>query len=434
VGSKQDSLLGGLGPIEPIAPTTGKTAYGRDEVIRRILKTPAGRRYARFALLTNIADARKVDAVGLLIAAIGLGIPSNRKAFLSVANRLREGINKPEIQGDIYQWIARQPGGDSGLANRVSVNAKVSGYAFKFPQTVPQKVQTAAELAAGKEAKGNPWVVIQDGKVSYVQSVSPPKNVLVGSTSNGIIPIRRSDYLQKKSLINEYYQKYIGSNVDDAHLATILKTGMSEGAIINMLSKSPKFFRGQIWQAQAPSIKGYAKALMGENYKVPAEFIRKAIINNWSEGTLRRKLIEKPEYLQGPEFRQNVSQLQNVYSSIQGRPDEAAMQGIKEAALGGWSSDQYAAYLRNRPEYTGSQEYKSKALSFLDALGLVTGEQATTQGIGTLGSPLPVPGIETQTPNSPRLPEPGGIGGAAVSGKVGAAIGAASKPVMKAGK
>jgi hypothetical protein len=112
--------------------------------------------------------------------------------------------------------------------------------------------------------------------------------------------------------------------------------------------------------------------------------------------------MERPEYLNGPKFREDVAALTNVHQSIFGRPNEKDMVGIKEAALGAWSPDQYAAYLRNDARYVQSNEYKSKALSFLEALGLITGQQVTTQDIGQLGQPQPV-GETPPLPDSPRI-------------------------------
>lgn len=403
--SKQSGLtgLGGLGG-DPIPPETGKTSFSQAEVIRRILKTPRGKKFAKFGLLANIATARSVDPVGLLLAAIGRDVPATSAAFNKLANMLREGMKDPLLGGDVAKWVAKT-GGDPTVVNRVSANAKVQGYQWSWPQTVPQKVTSAAELAAGKEAQSNPWIVAvkdKSGKIvalKEVKSVSAPKDALTQFGS----PVRKNEFSRAFSGYTDYFTKYIGRKPTVSEVAGIISRGLSEGGVINMLSKSPSFKRGQIWQASAPSIIGYAKSLMGEGYKVDAEFIRKAIVNNWNEGTLRRKLIEKPEYLNGPEFRQNTSSLQNVYSQIMGRPDEAAVQGIKEAALGGWSSDQYAAYLRAQPQYAKGQEYKSKAMSFLEQLGMLTGQRATDFDVGMLGTPPPTPGADTNTPYSPRL-------------------------------
>lgn len=413
------STGGGLPPLPPEPPAPPKkTAQIKDSksAIAAIKKLPIAKKYRNFALITNIANARGVDPVALLIAAIGVDAAPTKEGFVSVANRLREGIGK---YGSIDGWLRSVNG--LPVEAKIKQNAKINAYEYTFPQTVPQKVTTAAELAAAKAAKSDPWVVLKDGKVSYVNSVNAPKTAVTFQGS----PVRASDWQKNMNYYNDYFTKYIGRKAKPGEIVSIINKGMTPTAVQLMLTKDPAFKRGSIWQAQAPAILGYAKSMMGENWKSDPDFIRKAIVNNWSEGTLRAKLRARPEYLDGPEFKQNVAGLQNVYSQIQGRPDEAAVQGIKEAALGGWSSDQYAAYLRAQPQYTQSQEYKGKALSFLDALGLITGQQTTTQGIEGLGQPAPIPGSDMTTPHSDRL-SPTSPGAAA--GQV------ATKPVLTKNK
>lgn len=390
-------VTGGVGgdlsvpPSPPAPPKKESGPPSAKAAIAAILKLKSARAYRGSTGLLNIAQARYVDPVALLLAAIATGTANTPAALTSLANRMREGAKNYGTLDDWLRSVNARP-----IAAQVLKAAKVPNYVYTSPQRPPQSATTSVERAGAKDALTDPYVTVKNGKFTTT------KNEAEATKSFGAA-VRMSDFQRAQSHYNDYFTKYIGRKATATEIIGIIRKGLSETAVQMMLSKDPAFKRGSVWQAQAPAILGYAKSMMGENWKADPDFVRKAIVNNWSEGTLRAKLRARPEYLQGPEFRQNVSALQNVYSSIQGRPDEAAMQGIKEAALGGWSSDQYAAYLRNDPNYVKGQEYKSKALSFLDALGLVTGEQTTIQGIQGLGQPKPVPGIEGTTPHSDRL-------------------------------
>src|SRR5581483_9533342 len=76
---------------------------------------------------------------------------------------------------------------------------------------------------------------------------------------------------------------------------------------------------------------------------------------------------------------------------------------IHQAALAGWDTNQFAQYLRSQPTYSQGTEAQSKALSFMQALGLITGGTPvygptfTTPGSGT-------PGGSPALPNSKLAP------------------------------
>jgi hypothetical protein len=181
-----------------------------------------------------------------------------------------------------------------------------------------------------------------------------------------------------------------------------LNTGLSDYALANRLSKSPNFTKGTVYQARADGIVQYAKGLYGDQWKADPELVRQAIVQNWDEGKLVAKLRARPEYLKGPEFKKTEAGLLNVHQSIMGTPDQAGMVTLREAALGGWSTDQYAAYVRGSDAYKYSPELQTKQLAFAEAMGLFTGAVPTLKP-GTATGPTQ-PQITGPPPNSPRIP------------------------------
>jgi hypothetical protein len=137
------------------------------------------------------------------------------------------------------------------------------------------------------------------------------------------------------------------------------------------------------------------------------DLLRRAIVEDWDGNTFAEQLRNRPEYLQGPEFRGQKATLQNVYESIFGLADANASTLVGEAALARWDPDQFAGYLRSRPEYTSSPEYLTKSLAVLDALGMITGTLPALKP----GVPMANPSVGGYgpAPNSPRIP--GQVGG-----------------------
>jgi hypothetical protein len=116
---------------------------------------------------------------------------------------------------------------------------------------------------------------------------------------------------------------------------------------------------------------------MGEGWKPSGGIIRKAIAQNWDQSTFYAQLRETPAYEKGPEYQDNKAKMQTVFESIYGKADQGAQDWIKNVTLKGWTPDEAASWLRSQDAYKLTPEYRSKALSFASALGLVTGAVPT---------------------------------------------------------
>lgn len=305
------------------------------------------------------------------------------------------------------EWY-RSPGYNPGFKGD-SRGSGPSIYVGKYQPTVPQTPAQAAgasvDVATAKDDLTAVWAVRKkDGSVGFVRRAEPPKNVVKSFGQ----PVDQSGFLRAVQHYNDTYQAYVGKNAPASAVAHIINSGLSDYALANRLSKSPNFKNGTIYKARAGGIIQYARGLFGGNWKPDEDLIRQAIVQNWDEGTLVNKLRARPEYLRGPEFKKAEAGLLNVHQSIMGQPDDAASIGIKEAVLGGWSADQYAAYLRGSDAYKFSPEYQTKALSFAEALGLITGAVPTlkpgARPSGSIGT-----GITGAPPDTARIPGKPGL-------------------------
>jgi hypothetical protein len=303
------------------------------------------------------------------------------------------------------EWY-RSPGYNPGFKGD-SRGPGPSIYAGKYQASVPQTpTQTAAgsvDVAGQKDALTANWAVRTKDGVRFVASPEPPKNTVLWHGQ----PVDQSGFLKAKQYYNDIYQGYVGKNAPDAAIAHILNSGLSDTGLMIRLSKSPNFKKGTIYQGRAAGLVLRAKQVFGENWKADDDLIRRAIVQSWDEATYVAKLRARPEYLKGPEFKKDEAALLNVHMSIMGRPDAAASTEIKKAVLGGWSADQYAAYVRGSKAYVYSPEYQTKALQFAEAMGLFTGKQPTLQPGAAPANPNPV--LSAPPPDSKRIPGAPGL-------------------------
>ena len=303
------------------------------------------------------------------------------------------------------EWY-RSPGYNPGFTGD-SRGSGPSIYVGKYQPSVPLSPDQAAgaslDYEGAKDALTATWAVRTKDGVKFVNAPEPPKGTIRAFGQ----PVDKTGFLRAKQHYNDTYQAYLGKNAPDDAIAHILNTGLSDYALANRLSKAPSFKNGTIYKARAGGIVQYAKGLFGENWKADGELVRRAIVQNWDEGTLVANLRARPEYLKGPEFKKAEAGLLNVHLSIMGMPDPAASIGIKEAALGGWSTDQYAAKLRGDDAYKYSPEYQTKALQFAEAMGLFTGQLPTL--VPGTASKNTGPDIAGAIPDSKRIPGKPGL-------------------------
>jgi hypothetical protein len=263
----------------------------------------------------------------------------------------------------------------------------------------------------------DPWVVIDGkGNVTFnAKSLNPPK----GTLQVWGAPVTRSYFLSHwhgDNGIDDVYLAYTGHRASAQDAARILTNGTSTYALKTALANTSAFLKSPVWKSAAPQFKDTWSKIMGPESQAPTALVRTAIAQNLSPADFAFQIRKRPEYLKSVEFKSNVAQFTNTYQQIYGNPGAFGQHEIQQAAIGGWDPGMFSQYLRSKPEYTSSPEYQSKALQLADALGLITGHQATlaprAAGVGppvntnpALGTPLPPDARLGGTP-PPDQPEP----------------------------
>lgn len=252
----------------------------------------------------------------------------------------------------------------------------------KIQGKVAVQTQTAIAKATVHATDSASWVTVnKDGTFGQAFGAKPPANVLL----IGGQPATKADYQQAWTYnYDQVYQSYTGKSATPRQQADILRRGMSIYTLRDELSKRPTFVSAPIYKSTAAGIKAAAKLALGT--APPPDFVRKAIAQDWDADTITANIRALPAYKKGPEFKANVAAVRASYTKIYGTPQKsgggtvgdggAAVNGwIQNSALKGWTTDQVEQKLRADPNYKYSPEYQTKALNFLDAMGLFTGSR-----------------------------------------------------------
>lgn len=231
---------------------------------------------------------------------------------------------------------------------------------------------TSVETAGAKRTLTDPWVVVQNGKLKFVQSVNPPK----GAVQTYGVPITRSQFLQDYQSLADDYLAYTGKRPSYAAAAAVIQSGMSQYQVRQQLGNTKAFIGSPVWKQNAPGYEEYYKEIYGPNAKVDTNAIRYAITNNL-QGGFKQYLRDQPTYSKSLEFNQKQASLTNVFSRIYGAPTEADHPTITQAIRNGYDENQFAQYLRNQPQWKGSAEAQQLWHGLADRMGFLPGDKQT---------------------------------------------------------
>lgn len=316
------------------------------------------------------------------------------------------------------------PGGPDPFTGVVSKTYVPAGKGLSPEERAALAAQQAAANSAGKAVLFDRWAVLgADGRVKFVKitdATKPPANVL----KYGPTPQTQTSFLQNwKQTYQDTFFSYTGRQASGKQIASILRNAPSLYTLAQTLASDPKgtFTTSPTYKAHAPGIIAVAKQAYGQDWKVDKSLVSQAISQNWDQATLEENLRSRPEYFEGPAFKDDKAKMDNVYQGIYGASTDPGTQTvIDHVARNGWTPDQFAAWLRTQPQYRSSQEFKTKAFSFAQQLGLITGKQVTlTEDQAMLGGPPAAP-PSAPAPVAPYNPAAYVPGGATVP--VGTAI------------
>ncbi len=196
-----------------------------------------------------------------------------------------------------------------------------------------------------------------------------------------------------------YFLAYAGRLPTSKEVAQF--TGVSSYQITNYLSdpkNNPRLFKSPIWLTHGPQYEALYKGVYGPNAKVDKEALLYGIVHNLDSSSFHQLLVDgkipgQAPYTTSEEFKGNLANFTSVYSNIYGRPDAHATQFLKSAVLGGWNQAQVESYLRSKPEYRSSGEYKARAIDLASSMGLVSGDMAKAVKQTALSQPSPQPDL-----------------------------------------
>lgn len=311
------------------------------------------------------------------------------------------------------------------------IKAKADSAAYIAAQELLREKRQAAAL---DNHASDPWVIPVIGKhgevtgFRYATGVTAPKNTL----KYGGEPLTKAALyaVWTGGGYSNAYQQYTGRVARPSDIVAILGKGLTVIGMQGQLAKLPGFEKSPIYLAHAGDVTAAVKAIWGT--AAPKALIHQAISQEWDTNTLGEHLRKDPRYLQGPEYKTNFATMKDAYQQIYGAPDANAMQSIGEAAANGWTTAQFATYLRDQPQYKTSLEYQANTVNFLDAMGLFTGSRATllpgatapTGGTAVTNAPV-VPGVPKPLnpvlPFTPSLPGSPNLGAAPTPAKTPAA-------------
>ena len=215
--------------------------------------------------------------------------------------------------------------------------------------------------------------------------------------------------------IDPIWEAYTGRPATAAQARRVIGLGWSNYHLQVWLSGQKSFVGSPVWKTNAPSYNAIYQSIFGGNRKASRKDIAYAIIHNLGSTGFEGYLRNTKDYLTSTEFKNNVASMQNVYQSIFGTAtDPEAMHAIKSATLAGWSTDQFAKYLRTQPEYQHSDEFQNNMNALAANFGFtptMTGNQALYQPQKFNGVPVdsrlgPPPSQQQPAPNQAQAAPP----------------------------
>jgi hypothetical protein len=212
--------------------------------------------------------------------------------------------------------------------------------------------------------------------VSITDPSKPPKNAL----TYGGTPLTQSSFNQVwKQTYADTFAAYTGRAAKGSEIQQILSDAPSTYALANQLANGKDFQKSPVWKQHAPGLIEYARGILGENWKPSAGSSARPSPRTGIRRPSRRTSVSSPP-TKGPEFKTNLSHNQAAFEQIYGKADPQVQKLLHDKTLAGWTPDELQSWLRSQPAYVHTTEYQSKSTSFLSAMGLITGAQATLTG------------------------------------------------------
>jgi hypothetical protein len=234
----------------------------------------------------------------------------------------------------------------------------------------------SVESATAKRALTDPWVVVQGGKLKFVNSDAPPQ----GTIKQYGIPVTRSTFLSQYQSISDDYLAWTGKRPSYTQAAHLIATGKSQFQLRQDLAQTPGFVNSPVWKQNAPGYVAVWHSVYGQNSTPDQAAIRNAVANNLGSGAFQDVLRQRPDYNTSNEYKAAYAANENVYRQIYGQPSPADAPTIDMAVKNGYDANTFAAYLRKQPQWKSSAEAQQLYYGLANRLGLIQGNQTVLNG------------------------------------------------------
>lgn len=266
------------------------------------------------------------------------------------------------------------------------------------PGTQPTPAETAGPAVAGTAARKGlattQWAVLRNGKVKFVttrDTYDPATGQALHSAPKGTLtvfgqPLSSSAFLQQYQSISDDYLAYTNKRPSFGQAAQVIKSGTSQFQLRQQLAQDSGFVGSPVWKQNAPGYTAVWQSVYGPNSTPDTQAIRDAIASNVGSMGFQQQLQQRSDYNTSQQYKQAYAANQNVFSQIYGQPQADDHATIDMAVKNGYDSNQFAAYLRQQPQWKSSAEAQSLYYGLASKLGLIQGAQTV------MGSP-PTPAI-----------------------------------------
>jgi hypothetical protein len=265
------------------------------------------------------------------------------------------------------------------------------------PATQATPAETAGATVAGEAARKSlattQWAVYRNGKVKFVTTrdrYDPTSGEPLASAPKDALkvfgqPLSSAAFLQHYASISDDYLAYTNKRPTFAQAAQVIKAGTSQFQLRQQLGQDPSFVGSPVWKQNAPGYEAVWRSVYGENSKPDTAAIRDAVANNVGSSAFADALRQRPDYTTSNEYKQQAASLSGVFGQIYGAPQEADKPVIDMAVKNGYDANQFAQYLRAQPQWKSSAEAQSLYYGLADKLGLIPGQQQQTVLAGQTG-------------------------------------------------
>lgn len=314
-----------------------------------------------FASMLNTENAKGDPNAISSAGAIGLGqvMPGKTAPWLGPNPISASELRNPTLNLRVAAWYLRQGLDQNGDNYKAAYTAHYNpGYTGKIFTDVPKGYISTA------------------GTQSPTQKANTSVDVTLAKAAN-----QEAQFSTAKQILDPIYLAYTGKKATENEIQRYLANPVSTYEIETRLSDpkaNPGIFTSPIWQTQSAKYQAVYQNIYGPNAATPKKVILYAIVHNLDQTSfdsmLRNDQLKgqgAPSYTTSEDYKQKSADATTAYTNIMGPPDPGGQAIIANAIRNGWNQNQLELYLRQQPGYTNGPEYKRRAITLAQSMGLI---------------------------------------------------------------